>query len=283
MCLKKGTKLGRRVPRKMLYCIGCGIPMEVYTSQLEDPQQWYKESPLDGGILFYRCRKCFLKGVRGKPRPWEVCRKISEKKQGVKFSEEHIQNLSKSHVGKSPWNEGIPRSAQTKEKLRIANEGKVLPEETKEQISFSMARRLREIGRENGYNSGYFVSDKFGCKFFYRSSYEKKALEIFEVSNVVSNLESETFILPYEIDDTIRHYVVDYFVKLESGEEVLIEIKPLSMVDLPINILKFQTARDYVEKNDMFFCVLTEKELTNVNSVETTLAEVIQPATAAIL
>ena len=274
------AKLANGAPRKILYCVDCGKPLEFYASALKDPQQWFGKSDT-GEILYYRCRKCHQRKTTGVPRPKEVCEKISKSKQGVIFSEEHKASLSTSRIeglvsGRiKVWNDGVPCSEETKEKLRKANEGKILSEETKQKMSKGMAERLHEIGRKNGYKSGWFVSDKFGTRSFYRSSFEKQALEIFEQLDVVVFLKSESCILPYKKDGVIRHYVVDYHLQLDSGEEFLIEVKPFSMVDLSDNLLKFQTAEDYAKKNGMFFCILTENELTNVNSVETKLMEVI--------
>jgi hypothetical protein len=274
------VKLANGAPRQILYCINCGEPREYYVSALKDPQQWFGKSDT-GEILYYRCRKCHQKMVIGISRPKEVCEKISKSKQGTVFSKDHIRKLSEAHMGKKPWNDGVPCKEETKRKISGTLEGRILSEEVKQNMSKGMAEALHKIGRKNGYKSGWFVSNKFGTESFYRSSFEKQALELFEQMDIVVFLKSESCVLPYRKGNVIRHYVVDYHLQLDSGEEFLIEVKPFVMVDLPDNLLKFQAAEDYAEKNGMFFCILTENELTNVNSVETKLMEVISSAMVA--
>jgi len=77
-----------------------------------------------------------------------LCPQISLSNKGRIFSEQHIKNLSKSHMGKSPSEEtrlkmsdarrgsnhplfGKPRSKETRKRLALANIGKKATEETK--------------------------------------------------------------------------------------------------------------------------------------------------------
>lgn len=70
---------------------------------------------------------------KGKQRPIETRQKISKAlightpwnkgKTGV-YSEDTLRIMSESKLGNIPWNKGIPRSDETKEKLRKANLGK---------------------------------------------------------------------------------------------------------------------------------------------------------------
>lgn len=50
-----------------------------------------------------------------------IVSKISNARKGIKFSDEHIENLRKSHIGKSPSNKGVP----------MTEEQKVIPRERK--------------------------------------------------------------------------------------------------------------------------------------------------------
>lgn len=47
-----------------------------------------------------------------------VVERVKNARKGIKFSEKHIENLSKSHMGKSPGNKGVPMSEQQKAVLR---------------------------------------------------------------------------------------------------------------------------------------------------------------------
>ena len=46
------------------------------------------------------------KGFRGRKHSNKTKKKISNLKKGIKFSQKHLTNLSKSHIGQIPWNKG---------------------------------------------------------------------------------------------------------------------------------------------------------------------------------
>lgn len=279
----KGIKLGKRAPRVTIRCIDCGKSKETYASNLK----WMNilsECLGEKGVYFYRCCKCYLKSVQGKPRPKEVCDKISKSKQGIVFSKEHIEKLSKARIGKKPWNDGISHSEETKAKLRAANIGKIIPPEVIEKMSLGMAKRLAQLPRKNArFKTGYFKSERFGKTFFYRSSFEEKALSIFEDLPFVKDVESETYIIPYMRDGIQHNYVVDFCTCLSSKKKVLVEIKPSYQLGNEITQLKLEAGNNYALEHGLGFCVLTEEELTNINSVETKLMEAIPSATVANL
>ena len=57
--------------------------------------------------------------------------KYSINRLGIKFSEEHLKNLSESHMGQKAWNEGIPQSEEAKKKNSEAHTGKNNPQAKK--------------------------------------------------------------------------------------------------------------------------------------------------------
>ncbi len=65
--------------------------------------------------------------------------KISSGKKGIKFSQSHIENLRKSHLG-------YIMPEEQKKKISESNKGKVFSEETKIKLKYSQPHR-REIGR----------------------------------------------------------------------------------------------------------------------------------------
>ena len=48
----------------------------------------------------------------------DVIEKIKKNRIGMKFTDEHIENLRKSHIGKSPSNKGVPMTEKQKAVLR---------------------------------------------------------------------------------------------------------------------------------------------------------------------
>ena len=63
-----------------------------------------------------------MKAVMNAPA---VVSKISNARQGIKFSDEHIENLRKSHIGKSPSNKGVPMTEEQKVILRERKKSKM--------------------------------------------------------------------------------------------------------------------------------------------------------------
>ena len=78
------------------------------------------------------------KGVPRGPRPQEVKDKIRAKLTGRKSTLEQRAKISEAKKGSIPWNKGKSHSESTRQKLREANLGKVIPNETRQKISQTM-------------------------------------------------------------------------------------------------------------------------------------------------
>jgi group I intron endonuclease len=68
-----------------------------------------------------------------------IKQKISNSKKGVKFSDDHIENLRKSHLG-------YIMPEEQKRKISESNKGKIISEETKRKLKYLQPHR-REVGR----------------------------------------------------------------------------------------------------------------------------------------
>lgn len=81
-----------------------------------------------------------------------IISKISKARQGIKFSNEHIENLRKSHVGKSPSNKGVPMAEQQKSVLRERKADKMKKVYCREtnRVYESIAETARIIGVRPG-------------------------------------------------------------------------------------------------------------------------------------
>lgn len=74
-------------------------------------------------------------GNKGKKFSNERKENISNGLKGRKLTLEHKQKLSKSHIGKTPWNKGIPCSDKTKQKISRGNTGKTVTKSTRIKLS----------------------------------------------------------------------------------------------------------------------------------------------------
>lgn len=117
----------------------------------------------------------------------------------------------------------------------------------------------------------------------YRSRWELKFLNYLDMNPEIVQYASEEFFIPYlsPIDGKYHRYFPDFWFKNKSGENVIVEIKPLKQTQPPdkgnkkqktyltevaqyaINKSKWEAAEKYCSKKNppWKFILITEKEL----------------------
>lgn len=177
----------------------------------------------------------------------------------------------KKHLSKINLDSKKPRSIAHQKKIiesKIKNKTIKHTKETKIKISKSInsSKKFQEcimqgknISKSNGkYLSGYFNNT------YFRSSYELSFLiQMFEDNIKVISAESKDFVVEYEHENKTKKYFPDFYV---PSENLIVEIKPLSMCVLPNNVSKFKAAR---EKYKSSFKVITESDLRCLNDLKT--------------
>jgi len=144
--------------------------------------------------------------------------------------------------------------------------------------------------KNSKYTQGVFIPkniNKFiGTKAFYRSSLELRFMKFCDFNENVLKWGSENIIIPYlnPLDGKMHRYFVDNFVKIKEGsgkiKRYLVEIKPSGQLLPPktnyrkksnliyeqtmyiTNQAKWQAAREWCNKKDLEFIIITEKHLT---------------------
>jgi hypothetical protein len=126
------------------------------------------------------------------------------------------------------------------------------------------------------------------AKIQYRSSWELKFMIYCDTKDVVERWSSEKIRIPYISsinNNKRRNYIVDFWIKLKSGNEYLIEIKPKKQTTEPKppkvksqkalhnylyskfmfenNIDKWTAAERFAKENKMTFVIATEDVLAN--------------------
>jgi hypothetical protein len=140
-------------------------------------------------------------------------------------------------------------------------------EKTDEEM-LEIAEKMMETCKKNGYGKNNIIAEskKLGKKINCRSSYEKDVIEdIFENDDSVISFEYEPCVISYKFDGKTRKYFPDFLVDLDSGNKMLVEVKPECFVSDSINIAKFEAAINYCKDNNLKFKILTEKEIYNNN------------------
>jgi hypothetical protein len=97
----------------------------------------------------------------------------------------------------------------------------------------------------------------------YRSSWEREFYKYCESSDKVKRWSTEYLAIPYVSpkDNQVHRYFPDVFLETSNGDKYIIEIKPNNQTNNPINLAKFQAAKEYASKYGYTFLVFTEKEL----------------------
>ncbi len=96
-----------------------------------------------------------------------------------------------------------------------------------------------------------------GGEFTTKSSYETRYALQLEADPEVVGFVYEPLRIPYEWDGCVRYYLPDFLVRYKDGREILVEVKPLKLVDLPKNRAKIDAGHGF----RFDFVVVTEDDL----------------------
>jgi len=161
----------------------------------------------------------------------------SEEKQ--KFSD-HTKRL---------WKNGILEEAHVKAsetyKQRFAD-GQYDFTERNEKISQAITQRYLDGGFE--WSAGQYTSPKTGKTCNYRSSWERQLMVLLDSDVRVTSWSYEPLSIPYTIDGETRRYIPDFLVVFEDSD-VLVEVKPPSLSNTPVNAAKREAALTFCQKN----------------------------------
>lgn len=232
------------------------------------------------GYRTYCCRECRysdseshpMYGRTGKKSPLfgrrhsaTTIKKMSEAHKGDKnpFYRHAHTSSQKEKWSKERSGEGHPMYGRTGEKSPLfGRPGRQLSDEARTRISETLARRYAngEITVHNRYVHGRFESQRFNRVFWYRSSYELRALEKLEVDSGVVDLEMEALLIEYWFDGTTRYYVPDFKVTRRESVEI-IEVKPKRLLKKAICQAKIEALKKYCKENGYVPKIWTETEL----------------------
>lgn len=139
--------------------------------------------------------------------------------------------------------------------------------------------------KNSRYKQGYI--DRRSCKklipssskdvIIYRSSYELKFITWLEGNPKVKQWASECICIPYLfIDGTTHKYYPDYFVEMEDGTKMVVEIKPYNQTQKPVNEncwaakeytknrCKWSAAIEFCKAKGYEFKILTENTINKL-------------------
>jgi len=103
-------------------------------------------------------------------------------------------------------------------------------------------------------------------KFFYRSSYEKRFITCCDVFGYIDDVK-QNIRIPYVFNDKFHYYFADFSIVLAGGQKILVEVKPASLLNDPMNVAKFSAAMEFAKKNNMYFVVVSETALSALENM----------------
>jgi hypothetical protein len=122
-------------------------------------------------------------------------------------------------------------------------------------------------GNHNPYSNcdhGWIFSQKFGNKFYYQSSYEKRFIEFCETFSKIGSLQRMPFVIPYvDSKGKIRNYFADFLI----NQTIVVEIKPQSMLNYNNNKYKIDAGKKYCLEHGYEYKLLMENELNNLEKI----------------
>lgn len=193
-----------------------------------------RKNGFDGKSHSNKSRNLISESHLNNPEPYrtpEFREKMSKLFSG-KNNPMYGKNIFNIWVGKYGIEEAKKREKIWKEKLSLKNKGKNNP----------------MYGKESPKNSGKGVSGWYN-EFYFRSLHELTFILICERFKIKLVSAEKIRINYISYTGNERTYSPDYIV----NDNLLVEIKPLRLQSTPLNLLKFQAATEYCEKNKMIF------------------------------
>jgi hypothetical protein len=167
-----------------------------------------------------------------------------EKSKAAIANETLEQRGKRSIHAKKLWNNGKLRDAHIKaSKTWKARHATGVYAEAFEIARMKLSQIMTQKYLDGGFQwaHGFHISTKTQRKSYYRSSWELQFMNILDVDPDVIDWESEFTSIPYLFEGNEHRYVPDFHVTRINGNQ-LVEIKPISLRQIPRNIAKRDAA-----------------------------------------
>jgi hypothetical protein len=198
-----------------------------------------------------------------KRTPESEAYRLEKSRKGIKKAKEAGVY---SKAVKRTWEEhrdameaGSTKGAATRRRMFASGQLSI----NREKISESMCRLYVEGGGPSWSRGHYEPLETKSTKprSYYRSSWEKIAMEKLDLDPAVTQWTHEPTWISYTHDGVKRRYVPDFLVRYEDGTTVLMEVGVKSVKDMPQNISKRSAAQTFCEERGWMFRLLTEQDI----------------------
>jgi len=127
----------------------------------------------------------------------------------------------------------------------------------------------RKRKKRRGYHRGVYASPVAGeCK--YRSSWEEKYMRYLDSTPEISMWSYEKIVIEYVSNiktGKLRKYYPDFFLELQTGEKILVEIKQKRKLQTSIVKKKALAAEQWCKDHGATYEIITEIELKELGII----------------
>lgn len=106
-------------------------------------------------------------------------------------------------------------------------------------------------------HTGTVILPRLRKRLGYRSGLERRSYLALDAIAEVMDIATEPFMIEYDFNGYKLHYVPDIIVRMFDGTIWLFEVKPQNQVHEPKNQAKFYAAKEFCEKRNMQFGIIT--------------------------
>jgi hypothetical protein len=122
--------------------------------------------------------------------------------------------------------------------------------------------RVREpVGRTFGHIRGKFPSRKMDRMIHWESQLERDAVLLFEFSGGVAAYREQPLRTHYTLDGKTRRYTPDFEITFQTGEVLLIEVKPSAKVKEPEEARRLARVKEHFRSEGSSLRIITEIEI----------------------
>lgn len=215
-----------------------GHNKEAFERSLETRKKMWENGEIQGWCKGLTKDDPRIAAIIKKMNTPERALKISKSLSGKSKTESHRDKISK-HM-KSYWGDETNRARQSLDQAERIKNG-----------------LLTKCTRVHGYFNN--PQKSINSDLYYRSLFELNAILHLESNDDVVSYKFEPFQIEYNLDDKLRHYVIDCLIEYKDGNKIIVEFKPNCHLKHAKNIAKFESAKKFAEMHGFKFEVWTEK------------------------
>jgi hypothetical protein len=120
---------------------------------------------------------------------------------------------------------------------------------------------VRKVHNRGGNIIGKFPSLKMKRMVSFESTIERDYLYLLDYEADITHFEEQPLTIEYQHGGKTRRYTPDFHITTRAGRNVLVECKPLDLINTDNNRRKFAAAREYCAGLDWDFAVATDHEI----------------------